>query len=71
MIQVIRKKTVKLVNRSCSGGRVKKDADRQEVFVIPARKPMPGKLQDCWQTGPVANSKFSEKEMTQIKPSSN
>ncbi|MHC4110695.1 MAG: hypothetical protein ACYSUY_06455 [Planctomycetota bacterium] len=50
---------------------MKKDADRQEVFVIPARKPMPGKLQDCWQTGPVANSKFSEKEMTQIKPSSN
>ncbi|MBA7629576.1 hypothetical protein ES703_37076 [subsurface metagenome] len=50
-----------------AGGRVTKDADGQEVFAIAIRKPRPTKLEQCWQAGPVANSKFNEQEMAQIK----
>jgi len=42
------KQAVKLVNRSYSGGRVKKDAEGKEVFVIPVQKPKPSKLEECW-----------------------
>ncbi len=49
-----------------SGGRVEKDADGREVFVIPVRKPRPGRLQQCWQPGAAANSRFTEEEMAQI-----
>ena len=28
---------------------------------------MPGKLEQCWEPGPVANSRFTEAEMKQIK----
>jgi hypothetical protein len=54
-----------------AGGRIKKDKDGQEVFVIPVRKAKPSKLEQCWEAGPVANSKFSKKEMAQIKTSDN
>ena len=50
-----------------AGGRVANDRERQEVFVIPIRKPRPTKLEQCWQAGPVANSKFTDEEMAQIK----
>jgi len=50
-----------------AGGRVTKDADGQEVFAIPIRKPRPTKLEQCWQAGPVANSKLTDEEMAQIK----
>ena len=53
------------------GGRIEKNKDGQEVFVIPVRKPKPGKLEQCWEPGPVANSKFTQEEMTQIKASDN
>ena len=53
------------------GGRVEKNKKGQEVFVIPVRKPKPSKLEQCWEAGPVANSKFSEQEMTQIKAGKN
>ncbi len=49
------------------GGRVTKDADGREVFAIAIRKPRPTQLEQCWQAGPVANSKFTEEEMAQIK----
>ncbi len=59
----------KLVRQSVrrAGGRVEKNADGQEVFVIPIQKPKPGKLEQCWEPGPIANSRFTEKEMAKIK----
>jgi hypothetical protein len=54
-----------------AGGRIEKNKDGKEVFVIPVRKPKPSKLEQCWQPGPVANSKFTTKEMTQIKAGNN
>ncbi|MHC4544217.1 MAG: hypothetical protein ACYTDW_02985, partial [Planctomycetota bacterium] len=53
------------------GGRLEKNKKGQEVFVIPVRKPKPSKLQECWEAGPIANSKFSEQEMAKVKPSGN
>jgi len=50
-----------------AGGRVTKDADGQDFFAIAVRKPRPTKLEQCWQAGPVVNSKFTQEEIAQIK----
>ena len=49
------------------GGRIEKDEDGQEVFVIPVQKPKPSALEQCWEPGPIANSRFTEEEMSQIE----
>lgn len=51
-----------------AGGKIEKDADGEEVFVIPLQTPKPGKLQQCWEPGPAANSRFTPEEMQQIRP---
>jgi len=58
----------KLVRQSVkrAGGRIEKDGDGKETFAIPVRKPKPGRLEQCWEPGPVANSKFTEEEMAKI-----
>jgi hypothetical protein len=49
------------------GGRMLKNQEGKDVFIIPVRKPKPSKLEQCWEAGPAANSKFTEEEMAQIK----
>jgi hypothetical protein len=49
-----------------AGGKVEKDADGEEVYVIPVQKPRPSALEQCWEPGPIANSKFTEEEMAKI-----
>lgn len=49
------------------GGRVEKDAQGEEYFVVPVRKPVPSKLELSWAPGPIANSMFTEEEMAKIK----
>ena len=58
----------KLVRQSVrrAGGRVETDADGREVFVVPIQKPKPNGFEQCWEPGPIANSRFSEKEMAKI-----
>jgi len=65
LVEVSKKLVRQAVNRA--GGRVEKNADDQEVFVIPIQKPKPSKLEQCWEPGPIANSKFTEQEMAQIQ----
>jgi len=65
LVKVCEKLVRQAVERA--GGRVKKNADGQEVFVIPVRKPKLSKLEQCWEPGPIANSKFSSEDMGQIK----
>jgi len=48
-----------------AGGRIEKKGGK-EVFVIPVKEPKPSRLEQCWEAGPVANSKFTEEEMAQI-----
>jgi len=49
------------------GGKIEKDANGAEVFVIPVQAPKPSKLENCWEPGPIANSKFTDEEKAQIK----
>jgi len=51
-----------------SGGRIEKDADGQEVFVLPVARPVPSKLEQCWNPGPIAGSRFTAEEMARINP---
>ncbi len=53
------------------GGSVMKNMDGQEAFIVQVRKPKPSKLEQCWEPGPIANSKFSEEEMAKIKDQEN
>lgn len=48
------------------GGRVEKDAQGEDVFVIPIVDPKPSKLELSWAPGPIANSKFTPEEMAKI-----
>ena len=50
------------------GGRIERQADGTEVLVIPIVPPKPGKLETCWEPGPVADSEFTDEEMAKIKP---
>ncbi|UCG58484.1 MAG: ADP-ribosylglycohydrolase family protein [Phycisphaerales bacterium] len=49
-----------------AGGRIETDGDGKEVFVVPVRKPRPSALEQCWEPGPSANSRFTEAEMGKI-----
>jgi hypothetical protein len=48
------------------GGRIEKDANGEEVFVIPVTPVTPSVLALSWAPGPVANSRFTEAEMARI-----
>ncbi len=49
------------------GGRIEKDDKGKEFFVIPIQTPQPGILEQSWKPGPVANSRFTEAEIAQMK----
>jgi len=49
------------------GGRVEKDANGDEVFVIPVKRPKPNLLELSWAPGPIANSVFTEEEISKIR----
>lgn len=49
-----------------AGGRITKDASGGELFCIPMVAPAPGKAEQCWAPGPVANSRFTDDEKARI-----
>jgi len=49
------------------GGRIERDAEGEECFVIPVQTPKPSELMLSWAPGPIANSRFTEVEKAQIK----
>jgi hypothetical protein len=51
-----------------AGGRVERLDNGTEEFFIPVKRPEPSALEQCWEAGPIANSRFSEKELAQIVP---
>ncbi len=65
LVEVSKKLVRQAVKRA--GGQMGKNAKGEEVFIIPVQKPRPSKFEQCWEAGPIANSKFTEKEMAQIK----
>lgn len=48
------------------GGRIEKDANGEEMFVIPVKPVKPSQLELSWAPGPIAASKYTEAEMEQI-----
>ena len=69
LVEVSKKLVRQAVKRE--GGRMVKNSDAQDVFIIPVKKPKPTKFEQCWEAGPVANSKFTDVEMAQIKDPEN
>ncbi|MHC4842280.1 MAG: ADP-ribosylglycohydrolase family protein [Planctomycetota bacterium] len=51
-----------------TGGRVERDDEGRETFVIPVKEPKPSALEQCWEPGPIANSRFTEAELVHIDP---
>jgi len=47
-------------------GRIEKDTNGEEVFVIPVQPARPSQLEQSWAPGSIAESKFSEAEMARI-----
>ena len=48
------------------GGRIEKDANGEEIFVIPVKAPTPSKFEDLKNPGPTAGSLYSDEEMAKI-----
>ena len=48
------------------GGTVAVDADGKETFRIAVVEPAPGIAEQCWEPGPIAESRFTEEEMKRI-----
>lgn len=48
-----------------AGGRIE-TTPQGEVFVIPVVPPRPSPLEQCWEPGPVANSRFDDAERAKI-----
>ena len=51
-----------------SGGRIEKEAAGAEVFVIPVTAPKPSALEQCWEPGAIAGSRFTESEREKVNP---
>ena len=49
-----------------AGGKIVTEGG-EEYFVLPRRKPRPSKFELSWAPGPIANSRYTPKEMAQIK----
>jgi hypothetical protein len=49
-----------------SSGAIEKNANGEEVFVIPIRTPKSGKAQKSYEPSPIANSRFTPEEMEKI-----
>jgi hypothetical protein len=50
-----------------AGGRIEKARDGKEVLVIPVVLPQPGALEQCWEPGSIAESRFTPEEMKKIE----
>jgi len=48
------------------GGKIEADDQGKEHFVIPRQRPRPGPLEQCWEPGPAADSRYTEQEIAKI-----
>jgi len=48
------------------GGKIEETVFGKEILLIPVESPKPSRLEQCWEPGPVANSRFTEEEMAKI-----
>lgn len=64
LVEVCTKLAREAVQRA--GGKIEKDDQGQEVWLIPVQTPVPNPLEQCWEPGPVANSRFTPEEKAKI-----
>ncbi len=64
LLAVCEKLTRQAVVRA--GGRIEREADGGEVFVIPVEEPKPAKLEQCWNPGPATGSLYNEAQRALI-----
>jgi len=64
LIEVCELLTRQVVQKS--DGRIEKNKNGEDVFVIPLGEIKPSELQKSWQPSPIANSKFTKAEMEKI-----
>ena len=64
LLEVCEKLTREFIIRE--GGRIEKDANGEEIFVIPAKVPIPNPLEMSWAPGPIAGSLYTDEERAKI-----
>jgi len=67
LLDASEKLAIQIVARA--GGRLEKDANGDELFVIPVDDPKPGPLEQSWNAGEPAQVSFNKEELSQIKGS--
>lgn len=50
-----------------SGGEIIEGKDGIEYFVIPQKEPVSSTLEQCWEPGKIAGSRYTEEELSKIK----
>ena len=65
LIRVSEELARKAVERA--GGRIETTPEEGEVFVIPVQVVKPAKLEQSWEPGPIAESRFTEEERARIQ----
>jgi len=48
------------------GGKIIKDKNGEEIFLIPVRQPRPSRLEQSWAPAPLSNSEFTEEEKERL-----
>ena len=64
LLDVCEKLARQVLNKN--GGKVVKEANGEEVFLIPVKPAIPSKLELSWAPGPIANSLFTPAEKAKI-----
>ena len=65
LVAVCKKLTRQTVARS--GGRVEKDGAGEDVFLIPNTETKPSTLEQSWEPGPVANSRYTPEDLAKLE----
>ena len=65
LIDVCEKLAREFITRE--GGRIEKDVNGAEVFVIPVKAPIPNQLELSWDPGPIEGSMFTNEENEKIR----
>jgi hypothetical protein len=50
-----------------AGGRIEKDEQGEDVFVIPVQQPQPSKLEKSWEPGPISGTTFTSEEFPHLQ----
>jgi hypothetical protein len=50
-----------------SGGRIEETQDGLEVMIIPIELPQPGVFEQCWEPGPIAESRFTPEVVSKLR----